>query len=369
MEIKESVNLDAEEPLSKAISELMETRTAVIITKNGSYMGIIDDRNLRTGISDPSNTKCENYIAKPPTLRQDSSLLEQVDSFLLGHYKALPVLDNKNAPIGITTRVEVLKEMLAQNLVPKNRVTELMGSPVFTIDENEQISKAKMLMKEYGARRLVVVRNGNPVGVISTLDLASYLLVPKGRDKRPPVIKEVETILSRPISEFLRTNVTTIDEKSSLDQAARMMVEKSVSSIVVISGKKPVGVFSALDLFKRIQQITKDEIQISISGLREEHIWQFPEIQDKIRGVLEKFSKSFNVRNVALHVKEQKSTFSVFVYIDTDEGHVSLSGERKDLKETIDELAVELNRVLTKKKEMKHTKMRKVHSGSEGEVI
>jgi predicted transcriptional regulator len=369
MEITKPLSLDAEEPLSKAIGELMDSGTAVIVTKQGNYLGIIDDRNLRQGIIDPSSTKCETCVAKPPTLKEDASILDMVNAFLMGHFKALPVLDENNSAIGITTRVEVLKEMMDKNLVPKNRVTELMSTPVYTIEYNEPISKAKSLMKEYGARRLVVIREGRAVGTISTLDLASYLLNPKERDKRPPVVKEVETILSRPISEYLRPDVTTIDENSSLEEAAAKMIEKTVSAVVITSETKPVGVFSALDLFKRIQQIAKDELQISISGLREEHIWQFPDIKDKIGNVLERFSKTFNIRNVSVHVKEQKSTFEVFIYLDTDSGHVSLSGERKDLKETVDELADELNRVLTKKKELKHEKVRKVHSGHEGEVV
>lgn len=369
MEINKPLILDGEEPLSKAVGELMETGTAVVVTKHDKYYGIIDDRNLRYGLADPRKTKCESCVVKPPTLLPSASTIEQINAFLLGHFKALPVVDEENKPLGITTRVEVLKEMQEEHLVPKTRVSELMSSPVYTIEENEQISKAKRLMKEYGARRLVVTRKGVPVGVISTLDLASHITKPKSVEKRPYVIKEVESVVSRPISEFLRPDITMIKEESTVEQAAQRMIEKGVSAIVVTSEGKPVGVFSALDLFKKIQEIAKEELSISISGLSQENVWQFPDIRSKIGGVLEKFSKSFNIRNVSVHVKEKKSTFEVFLYFDTDKGHVSLFGERKDLKETVDELAVELNTVLTKKKEKKRTKARKVHSGYEGEVI
>lgn len=368
MEITKPLVLDGEEPLSKALGELMETGTAVIVTKGDRYYGIIDDRNMRHGLSDPRKTKCESCIVKPPTLRSSATVLEQINSFLLGHFKALPIIDEYNKPLGITTRVEVLKEMIKQNLVPRTRVTDLMSSPVYSIEESEQIAKAKGLMKEYGARRLVVTRKNAPVGVISTLDLASYITKPKSVEKRPYVIKEVENVISRPISEFLRPDITTIDEKSTVEEAAKRMIEKGVSAVVVTSEKKPIGVLSALDLFKKIQEIAKEELAISISGLSQENVWQFPDIRSKIGSVLEKFSHSFNIRNVSVHVKEKKSTFEVFLYFDTDEGHVSLFGERKDLKETVDELAVELNRVLTKKKEKKHSKARKVHGGYEEEA-
>ena len=130
-----------------------------------------------------------------------------------------------------------------------------------------------------------------------------------------------------------------------------------------------VGVLSAIDIFRRIQEIAKEEISMSVSGLTEDSIWQFPEIKAKIGGVLEKFSKSFNIRNVSVHVKEDKSTFEVFLYFDTDDGHISLSTERKALKEAVDQLADELDAVLLKKKEKKHTKARRVNSGREEEVL
>jgi len=369
MEIKNSLMLEAEEPLSKAISELMDTGLAVVVTKDSKYFGIIDDRNLRTGIIDPKKTKCETCLVKPPTLSPESSVLDQINAFLLGHFKSLPVIDSENNPLGITTRVEVLKEMQKANLLPKSRVTTLMSSPVYTIDESEQIARAKGLMKEYGARRLIVTRGSIPVGTISTLDLASYISKPKERDKRPPVVKEVETILERPVSEFLRPDITTIEENTTIEEAAAKMISKNVSAIVITAEKKPVGVLSALDIFKRIQEIAKEEISVSVSGLSEENVWQFPDIKSKIGGVLEKFSKSFNIRNVSVHVKEKKSTYEVFLYFDTDEGHISLFGERKDLKETVDELADELDTVLSKRKDKKHSKARKVHGGYEGEVI
>jgi len=369
MEITKPLTLEAEEPLSKAIGELMETGTAVVITKGGKYYGIIDDRNLRSGIADSGKTKCETCVVKPPTLRSTASILEQINAFLLGHFKALPVLDESDRPLGITTRAEVLKGMLSQHLIPKNRVSELMSSPVYTIEESEKIAKAKNMMKEYGCHRLLVTHRGMPVGVISTLDFASYITKPRAGEKRPIVVKDVESMMDRPISEYLRPDITTMDEKSTLEDVAQKMVEKEVSSVVITSEKKPVGVLSAFDIFKKLQEIAKEEISMSISGLSEENVWQFPDIKGKLGSVFAKFSSSFNFRNISVHVKEAKTTFGVFLYFDTDEGHVSLSAERKDLKESVDELAAELHRVLIKKKEMTRTKARKVHGGYEEEAI
>jgi len=369
MEITKPLTLEGDEPLSKAIGELMGTGTAVLVTKNEKYYGIIDDRNLRYGITDPGRTKCETCVVKPPTLRSSASVLEQVNAFMQGHFKALPVIGEKGEPLGITTRVDVLREMVRDRLVPKIKVSELMSAPAYTIEDSEQVGKAKGMMKELGCHHLVVTRRGAPVGTISTLDITSFLTRSKDMDRKPYVVKEIETIQTKPISEFVRSDVATLPEFSTVEDAAKKMVEKGVSNLVVVSEKEPVGILSAIDIFKKIQEIAKEEISMSVSGLGEDSIWNLPEIRSKIGGVLEKFSKSFNIRNVSVHVKEEKATFEVFLYFDTDDGHVSLSAERKDLKESISELAVELNSVLTRKKEKRFTKARKVHGGREEEAL
>jgi CBS domain-containing protein/ribosome-associated translation inhibitor RaiA len=368
MEITKPMTLEGEEPLSKAINELMDTGTAVIVTKDQKYYGIIDDRNLRYGIQDPGKTKCETCAVKPPTLRSSASVLEQINAFMSGRFKALPVVEEDGKPLGITTRVDVLKEMMRERLIPKVRVSELMNKPVYTIEESAQIGKAKGVMKENDCHRLVVTKNGNPVGIISTLDLASFMTKPREMMRKPYVVKEIDTIMTRHIADVMRYDITTIPEESTIEDAAKRMIEKGVSSVLVISEKKPVGVLTAVDIFKKIQEIAQEEISLSVSGLSEENIWKFPEIKNKIGGVLEKFSGSFNIRNASVHIKEKKTVFEVFVYFDTDDGHISLSSERKDLKEAVDQLAAELHSVLARTKEKRRAKVRKVHTGREEEV-
>ena len=74
MEIKRSLVMEAEESLSKAVSELMDSGTAVIVTKGKRYYGIVDDRHVRQGIADPKRTKVETVVVKPPTILPSATL-------------------------------------------------------------------------------------------------------------------------------------------------------------------------------------------------------------------------------------------------------------------------------------------------------
>ncbi len=357
MEIKQTLVLDGSDPLSKAIPQLDET-PAVIVTKNGKYFGIIDHRCICCSIKDPHNVKCESAIVKPPALLEGATLNDRTDAFLVGHFKALPVLDKNDKPLGITTRVEVLGEFLKQKVIPSMKVDEIMGSPVFTIDESETLSTLKTMLKEKNARRVAVTRNGNIVGLVSTYDISGLggnLFTGGRKDIRA---SEQISINDMRISSFLRPDFTTVEEGTTVEAAATKMVAKRVSAVVVVAGKNPLGVLSALDIFQKVQEGSQDELPIYIAGLNEDSKQYYPQIQEKFTHVFSKFIKAFNIRNCNVHVKEGKSMFILNLNFDTDHGHMALKSEQNTLPDALDEVADELNSILRKKKDTRTTKKR-----------
>jgi CBS domain-containing protein len=363
MEIKETVILEGSEPLSKVLTHLDET-PAVIVTRKGKYYGVIDHRSVGLGFKKPHETRCEKAVVKPPLIVRTATIPERVEYFLQGHFKALPVVDERHEPVAITTRVELLKDLMREKLVPKGNVKDMMSQPVYTIEERRRIADVKRELKERSARRLIVTRNNKPVGVVSSYDIGAW----KDRHNMAGGRKDVH--LSEPIdfddmelSGFLRPDITTIEATASIDEAARRMIDKEVSGVIVVSRSRPVGILSALDIFKYLHDVLEERIMLQISGLDEENVRHYNDIQGKLGHVLDKFRKAFNIRDARVHVKEDKKTFHVNIHFSTDEGPVSLKGERATLKETVDELAVELDKVLNKKKEKRRVKPRATRYG------
>jgi len=365
MDIKKTLVLDSADPVSKAASFLKDS-PAVIVTRQGKYYGIIDHASMDLGLKDLSGMKCETLIIKPPVIKGKADLMERMDSFLVGHFKALPVVDEREVPIGITTRVELLSDLMKGGLVPKQEVAELMNAPVFTIGEGETVARAKALLKEKNARRLVVLNAaGSPMGVISNFDISQWNSLSKlSSGRKDAGIAQKDRVDLMPIKGFLRPDITTIAQEGSIEEAARKMIAKEVSHVIVVSDKKAVGVLSALDVFRRVREDAEEGIAISISGLGEDNKAEYDTLRGKTLKVLEKFKNSFEIRNVSLHVKEEKSNFTLNLYLETNEGRLALKEERPTLKEGMDRIADELDVLLTKKKEMRKAKPRACKSGS-----
>ncbi len=365
MEIKKAILIDCAEPASRALSQLMEA-PAVIVTRNGRYYGIIDHRSFAgQGIRDPSMVKCENMIVRPPVLSETTGVIERIGAFMLGHFKALPVVGDNDRPLGITTRVELLQELLSDKLIPDESVPELMSSPVYTIEASETIGRAMGAMKEKSTNKLVVMTNGYPVGVVSDFDIGSWVTKPNKPTDRKSKERTNMNVAEMRIAEFLRPDITSVEQDTGLREAVRRMVEKGASALLVTAGRKPVGVLSALDIFKRIKEVAEAPEAISISGLGRDEADQYTHINGKVGRAVSKFAGTLNIRNVSVHVKEQKSTFAVSVHLETDEGALSLNEERKSLNETVDEVAYELDNALRKMKDMRKVKPRVTHAGRE----
>ncbi len=351
MEIKKTLILDVDDPLSKALSGVLDTGIAVIVTRKGRYYGIIDDRNLKLfHIQNPSKVKCETVIAKPPVLYQDTGLLERTDAFLLGHFKALPVVAENDKPLGLTTRVELLQDMLKNRLMPKMGVKELMNSPVYTIDYKENVGEAKLKMKRYKARRLVVTRMGKPIGTFSTLDLTVDALKPIKKEGMAAVISSKSSYDDRILADVCRPDFTTVPADSTVEDAAKKMIRKSVSSVIVLSGSKPLGVLSALDIFKFIKEAAGERMQIGISGLKDDNRRFYNDINESVSKVVERFGESFGIRRVNVHVKEGKSVYSVKIHVEGNRENFSTSTEGPSMRETVDMAVSELRKVLARKK-------------------
>jgi CBS domain-containing protein len=89
-----------------------------------------------------------------------------------GSTEALVVKDG--VPIGIITERDILYDVVATGTDPtKVRVSDIMSSPVQTVDEGSKVGEAISKMSKLGLRRLGVTRNGKLVGLVTQKAMVS----------------------------------------------------------------------------------------------------------------------------------------------------------------------------------------------------
>ncbi|HEX54593.1 MAG: inosine-5-monophosphate dehydrogenase [Candidatus Altiarchaeales archaeon] len=81
------------------------------------------------------------------------------------------VIDN-GVGVGIVTDTDIISKIVAEGKDPKRViVSEIMTSPLITIDPDADIEEAAKVMRDRDIRRLVVTKDGNIVGILSEFDI------------------------------------------------------------------------------------------------------------------------------------------------------------------------------------------------------
>ena len=87
---------------------------------------------------------------------------------------AVPVVDN-GRPVGIVTDRDIVVRTVAEGRDPNRAMLgEICSRHLVHVAPDDPIERAIDLMREYAVRRLPVVHNGAPIGILSLGDLASY---------------------------------------------------------------------------------------------------------------------------------------------------------------------------------------------------
>ena len=117
-----------------------------------------------------------------------------------------------------------------------------MTKDVITIDLNKTVYDAAVLMTEKKIGSLIVMDENVPLGIVTERDIVRRFVY--------------QHLLSREtkVSEIMSKPLITIDPDSSLKDAARLMLKKSIRRLPVINENKLVGILVVSDFAKHLSR-------------------------------------------------------------------------------------------------------------------
>jgi CBS domain-containing protein len=125
-------------------------------------------------------------------------------------------------------------------------VKDFMTTNVITIDVQMTVLDAAKLMHQQDVGDLVVTEGKVPKGIVTERDLVRRIMAQK-----KPLETKVSEIMSGPL--------ITIDEESSIRDAARKMVKYKIRRLPVTKKNVLVGIIVASDFAKHISKKTFSE--------------------------------------------------------------------------------------------------------------
>ncbi len=130
-------------------------------------------------------------------------------------------------------------------------VKDFMTTNVITIDVHRTVLEAAKLMHQQDVGDLVVMEGNEPKGIVTERDLVRRVMAQK-----KPLETKVSEVMSNPL--------ITIEEDSSLRDAARIMVKNKIRRLPVTKKNVLVGIIATSDFARHISRKSFSEVMLAV---------------------------------------------------------------------------------------------------------
>ena len=158
-------------------------------------------------------------------------------------------------------------------------VSERMSRPVICVSPDEPINEVLALFRNEHIRRAPVMKEGKLLGIVSERDLLNA----SPSSATTLSVWELNYLISKvKVKDVMTKKVITVDVDTPIEEAARIMADKKIGGLPVVSAGKVVGMITETDLFK---------ILLELMGARQKAIRVTATVPDR-PGELAKISKA-----------------------------------------------------------------------------
>lgn len=142
------------------------------------------------------------------------------------------------------------------------KVKDYMSAPIYVIERNEPIQRARNLMYKYGIGRLPVLDNGKLAGIVTKYDITNRLYQAAPEWRRRPIDKV-------PIQVVMTEKPITIFPDATMPQAAVLMIENDISGLPVERDGEIVGMITSRDMVK---YFAGEEIKATVGDMMSKNL-------------------------------------------------------------------------------------------------
>ncbi|HIC99356.1 MAG TPA: CBS domain-containing protein [Pyrodictiaceae archaeon] len=233
-------------PANQKLEGIVTTMDFVNYLGGGDYYNIVVNRHGGDLISALRKEHIESIMNPNPYFVTVADKLKTIiEKMVLNNVGVLPVVFDDGTIWGIITEHDLVRH-LAEKTVGK-RVEDVMSENVIYISSSAALGDALKTMVRYRVRRLPIVEeDGHVWGMITAKDVVRFF---GSHDVfRYTTTNRFEEVLSIPVKVVGAPVYYTIKPKADIGEAATLMIEKNVSSLLVVENSKLVGIITERDI-------------------------------------------------------------------------------------------------------------------------
>ena len=262
---KRYLAVDKSDSVSRLIGQLrLHDAKAALVFDRKRFLGVADTHLLVRTKLDPARMRVGKIVKRVPTLHGEESIEETARLLFTAEVRCLPVIEN-GMVTGVVRSMDLIKELQKTDDATR-ALSEIMTLKPITVEEDDVVGTAISIMRENHISRVPIVdENGNLVNIAALTDLLmEFILFQQSKTERrgrgtltqfgPRTIRafrQDKTDYNRfPIKNISTSFMITAAPGDSLGRTINKMERFDISSIVVVEGKKPVGIVTTRDMLK-----------------------------------------------------------------------------------------------------------------------
>jgi CBS domain-containing protein len=277
----------------------------VVIDSDGSYKGVISRKSIIRSSLAASATKVKTLMRQAPAVTLKDPLSKVAKLMIESEIRQLPVYSEKKL-LGFVTDQDIIHGAVNERW-GNTRVEEVMTKKPFIIEEDESLGAVLSIFRSEGISHVPIVSDGKLVGIVSIYDIIENVFQPRHVQKSGERVGQKVPVLSIPAKGIMVKPVVTVLPESKLRDAEEQMHKFNISSLVIISKGRPVGIITKRDFLEPLAQmelpVQKLTVQFSVKDV---------EIDEVQRGFIMNDFESFSHR-----YGEKLEAGTLFVYMKT----------------------------------------------------
>ncbi|MDW5563472.1 MAG: CBS domain-containing protein [Methanomassiliicoccus sp.] len=229
-----------------------------------SYGTLLKRRNLSI------DAKADTVMVMPQLVTPSTPVTEVAELFINSGFREVPV-QNNGSIVGMVSRSDLLRVVREIRELQRIPVGEIMSPDVKSVKLDTSARDAVKLMSILDVRVLPVVdNNGRIVGVVGIKDIANMnwyerirQTVGEANGEKDPVDVTVGSVAVEP--------AVVAPPTMELGEAARIMLDRGISTLPVVEGGEMRGIVTKYDLVALIASLRQRSMMYTqISGLRDD---------------------------------------------------------------------------------------------------
>ncbi|ELZ08424.1 CBS domain containing protein [Halovivax asiaticus JCM 14624] len=309
----------------------------IIVTDDGEYEGVISERQvLQSHVEDDAKVAAllkPSRSAPAPTVDRDEDVRETARILIEGNAKIAPVFENGDL-WGVITDDAVLEAVL-ENLSAITVADVYTAEPI-TVTEDDGVGKVINQLRENGISRLPVRNeNGYLTGMVTTHDIADFVIRENERMTQGDRVGDNERMLDVPVYDIMNSPVETIESAATVQTAVETMLEFDYAGLVVTPAddeRQIDGVITKTDVLRALTYTEEEQMDVQITNISQLGSMSRTDVVESIESVVDKYAK-MQVQHAHVRFHEHKEKLRgqplirCQIRLRTNKGQLAGSGE------------------------------------------